>query len=176
MSAPIFHSPFSILNLDSGVPDRWEGTGYVYGFTDLNHDGFPDGLTFPEAGGGNFDIEVTVTTSRSALLSWGEGTSKGIVLPPCDGQVIKEVPPGHFPSTQEEVNDAVTYCRNRYILPPPRVSFHVWECGPTNNPPYLWCTVPRTNETGRIYASLMIFFQNRWWFSTWPFVEGEQQW
>lgn len=88
----------------------------------------------------------------------------------------KEVPPGQFPSTEEDVDDAMTYCRNRYILPPPRVSFHVWECGPTNNPPYLWCTVPRTNETGRTYASLMIFFQNRWWFSTWPFVEGEQQW
>ena len=73
----------------NGVPDRWEGTGYVYGFTDLNHDGFPDGLTFPEAGGGNYDIEVTVTSSRSALLSWGEGTSKGIVLPPCDGLVVR---------------------------------------------------------------------------------------
>ena len=73
----------------NGVPDRWEGTGYVYGFTDANHDGFPDGLTFPTAGDGNFDIEVTVTTTRSALLSWGEGTSKGIVLPPCDGQVVR---------------------------------------------------------------------------------------
>ncbi len=47
-----------------GIPDRWEGTGYVYGFTDANHDGFPDGLTFPAAGDGNFDIEVTVTTTR----------------------------------------------------------------------------------------------------------------
>lgn len=73
----------------NGVPDRWEGTGYVYGFTDANHDGFPDGLTFPTAGDGNFDIEVSVTTTRSALLSWGEGTSKGIVLPPCDGQVVR---------------------------------------------------------------------------------------
>ena len=61
----------------------------MYGFTDANHDGFPDGLTFPTAGDGNFDIEVTVTTTRSALLSWGEGTSKGIVLPPCDGQVVR---------------------------------------------------------------------------------------
>ncbi len=73
----------------NGVPDRWEGTGYVYGFTDANHDGFPDGLTFPTAGDGNFDIEVTVTTTRSALLSWGEGVANGIVLPPCDGQVVR---------------------------------------------------------------------------------------
>ncbi len=49
----------------------------------------PNGLTFPTAGDGNFDIEVTVTTSRSALLSRGEGVGKGIVLPPCDGQVVR---------------------------------------------------------------------------------------
>ena len=73
----------------NGVPDRWEGTGYVYGFTDLNHDGLPDGVSFPEYGGGNFDIEVTVTTSRAALLSWGEGENNGIVLPPCTGLVVR---------------------------------------------------------------------------------------
>lgn len=54
----------------------------------------PDGLTFPTAGDGNFDIEVTVTTSRSALLSWGEGTSKGILLPPCDGLIVRLRLPG----------------------------------------------------------------------------------
>jgi hypothetical protein len=42
--------------------------GYIYGFTDANGDGFPDGLTFPEAGG---------------------GTAKGIVLPPCNGLVVR---------------------------------------------------------------------------------------
>ncbi len=73
----------------NGVPDRWEGTGYIYGFTDANGDGFPDGLTFPEAGGGNFDIEVVVSTTRAALLSWGDGTAKGIVLPPCNGLVVR---------------------------------------------------------------------------------------
>ena len=89
---PIVPASYGYAEIDAdtnGVPDRWEGTGYVYGFTDSNHDGFPDGLAFPTAGDGNFDIEVTVTTSRSALLSWGAGTGKGLVLPPCDGQVVR---------------------------------------------------------------------------------------
>ena len=73
----------------NGVPDRWEGTGYIYGFTDANNDGFPDGLTFPEAGGGSFDIEVVVSTTRAALLSWGDGVTNGIVLPPCNGLVVR---------------------------------------------------------------------------------------
>lgn len=73
----------------NGVPDRWEGTGYVYGFTDANGDGFPDGLAFPEEGDGNFDIDVTVTASRSALFSWGEGTNQMFVVPPCTGLVVR---------------------------------------------------------------------------------------
>ena len=73
----------------NGVPDRWEGTGYVYGFTDANGDGLPDGVPFPTAGDGNFDVAVTVTTSRSALLSWGDGVTNGIVLAPCTGQVVR---------------------------------------------------------------------------------------
>ena len=73
----------------NGVPDRWEGTGYVYGFTDANGDSLPDGLAFPEEGDGNFDIEVTVTASRSALLSWGESTNQAFVVPPCTGLVVR---------------------------------------------------------------------------------------
>ena len=66
----------------NGVPDRWEGLGYVYGYADANNDGLPDGVPFPEYGGGNFDVEVIVSTTRSALLSWGGSTNEAIVLPP----------------------------------------------------------------------------------------------
>ena len=65
------------------VPDRWEGLGYVYGYTDANNDGLPDGVSFPEYGGGNFEVEVVVSTTRAALLSWGSSTNEAIVLPPC---------------------------------------------------------------------------------------------
>ena len=67
----------------NGVPDRWEGLGYVYGYTDANSDGLPDGVPFPESGNGTFDVEVIVSTTRAALLSWGPSTNEAIVLPPC---------------------------------------------------------------------------------------------
>ena len=67
----------------NGVPDRWEGLGYVYGYTDANDDGLPDDVLFPEYGGGNFEVEVVVSTTRAALLSWGTSTNEAIVLPPC---------------------------------------------------------------------------------------------
>ena len=87
----------------------------------------------------------------------------------------KNVPPGQFPAS-ENIGKSVSFCRNRRVLAPPRVAFHVWECGPTNNPPYLWCTVPGFIGAGQTSANLMIYFQNRWWFSAWPFLNGEQQW
>ena len=67
----------------NGVPDRWEGLGYVYGYTDANNDGYPDGVSFAPEGNGNFDVEVIVSTTRAALLSWGTSTNEAIVLPPC---------------------------------------------------------------------------------------------
>ena len=83
---PIVRATYDYIDPDmntNGVPDRWEGLGYVYGYTDANNDGLPDGLSFPEYGGGNFDVEVIVSTTRAALLSWGGSTNEAIVLPPC---------------------------------------------------------------------------------------------
>ncbi len=67
----------------NGIPDRWEGLGYVYGYTDANNDGYPDGVSFAPDGNGNFDVEVIVSTTRAALLSWGTSTNEAVVLPPC---------------------------------------------------------------------------------------------
>ena len=87
----------------------------------------------------------------------------------------KEVPPGQFPS-DIDIGKSIAYCRNRRVFAPPRVAFHVWQCGPTNNPPYLWCTVPSIDTRGHAYANMMIYFQSQWRFSAWPFLEGEQHW
>ena len=87
----------------------------------------------------------------------------------------KEVPPGQFPS-DIDIGKSIAYCRNRRVFAPPRVAFHVWQCGPTNNPPYLWCTVPSIDTRGHAYANMMIYFQNQWRFSAWSFLEGEQHW
>lgn len=83
---PIVKAVYDYEELDAntnGVPDRWENSGYVYGYRDVNGDGLPDGVSFPESGDDNFDVEVIVSTTRSALLSWGSSKSEGFVLPPC---------------------------------------------------------------------------------------------
>lgn len=83
---PIVKAVYDYEELDAntnGVPDRWENSGYVYGYRDVNGDGLPDGVSFPESGDDNFDVEVIVSTTRSALLSWGASKSEGFVLPPC---------------------------------------------------------------------------------------------
>lgn len=87
----------------------------------------------------------------------------------------KEVPPGQFPP-DIDIGKSIAYCRNRRVFAPPRVAFHVWECGPNNNPPYLWCTVPSMDTLGHASANMMIYFHNQWRFSSWPFQQGEQQW
>jgi hypothetical protein len=90
----------------------------------------------------------------------------------------KEVPPGRFPASVGD-EASIAYCRKRRVYAPPRFAFFVWDCGPTNNPPYLWCHVPAVDKIGQrtiVTFDMMIYFQNKWWFSAWPFLEGEQQW
>jgi len=65
---------------NDGVIDIWEGSGYRYGFIDTTGNGFDDRyeLVMPPPGAGNVDIEVSVETSRSAVLLWGV---ESLVLP-----------------------------------------------------------------------------------------------
>ena len=57
-------------------------------------------------------------------------------------ELWKQVPPGQTPIPQKQLASAVNIDRQTVYFPPPRVAFHVWDCGPTNNPPYLWCRIP----------------------------------
>lgn len=87
----------------------------------------------------------------------------------------KEVPPGQHPSHDLDMSNRL---KTRFF-PPPRNAFFVWNCGPTNNTSYLWCHVPAVDQIGQrtiVSFDMMIFYQNRWWFSAWPLLEGEQQW
>lgn len=90
----------------------------------------------------------------------------------------KDAQPGQLPSTVD-LEYAVSYYRKSRVFPPPRAAFFVWDCGPTNSPPYLWCHVPAIDTIGSrtiVLFEMMVFFQNRWWLSSWPFLEREQQW
>lgn len=93
------------------------------------------------------------------------------------GQYLwKEVPPGENPIPEDELYFAVQSMRATLFFPPPLFAFHLSDVGPTNNPPYLWCEIPCRNFRGELSHNAMIYFQNRWWLSVWPFQEGEQQW
>ncbi len=88
----------------------------------------------------------------------------------------KESPPGQNPAAGKKLAKCIEYCRNRKVSTPPRFAFCVWECGPTNSPPYLWCFPPSFDERNSASSELMIYFQNRWWFTEWFLHPGEQQW
>ena len=91
-------------------------------------------------------------------------------------ELWKQTPPGQTPIPQKRWAIAVRNYRANVYFPPPRAAFHVWDCGPTNNPPYLWCMVPIIDFQNDVSHRAMIFYQNRWYFSSWPFQQGEQQW
>ena len=65
---------------NDGVIDIWEESGYRYGFIDTTGNGFDDRYeaVMPPLGADNADVELTVTTSRSAVVLWGD---ESLVLP-----------------------------------------------------------------------------------------------
>ena len=91
-------------------------------------------------------------------------------------ELWKQAPPGQTPIPQKQLASAVNIDRQTVYFPPPRVAFHVWDCGPTNNPPYLWCRAPIINQWNRVDYRAMIYFQNQWWFTQWYCFPEEQQW
>ena len=91
-------------------------------------------------------------------------------------ELWKQAPPGQTPIPQKQLASAVNSDRQTSYFPPPRVAFHVWDCGPTNNPPYLWCRVPIINHWNRVSYRPMLYFQNQWWFTQWYCFPDEQQW
>ena len=88
----------------------------------------------------------------------------------------KEVPPGQHPIPEEDLARVIRSIKTTKYYPPPRFAFSIWECGPTNSPPYLWCFPPSLDRRNSVSSEIMVFFQNRWWFTEWFLHPGEQQW
>lgn len=83
---PLVRASYDYVEVDennNGIPDRWENTGYSYGFTDADSNGLCDNIAFVQKNDDNFDVIVTVTTTRSALLTWGTNSGEGYVVQPC---------------------------------------------------------------------------------------------
>ncbi|MBO7223431.1 MAG: hypothetical protein J6V70_04795, partial [Kiritimatiellae bacterium] len=87
---PVVRATFDIPEPDldrDGITDLWDNSGY-YLFRDTNNDGFDDvyANNMPAASQYNFDVAVTITTTRTALLSSELGD---ILIAPCTNKVIK---------------------------------------------------------------------------------------
>lgn len=55
-----------------GIPDVWEDSELPI-FDGFDPDGFPWGIDVSEPAATNYDVIVSVTSSRHAVLSWGDG-------------------------------------------------------------------------------------------------------
>ena len=71
-----------------GVPDIWEDADIAF-FDGVDPDGFPWGADVPEAAGTNYDVRLSVSTSRHAALSWGDGCGESLLLPPCANLALR---------------------------------------------------------------------------------------
>ena len=67
---------------EDGIPDLWEDADVPL-FYGVDADGFPWDVPVPEEAANNYDVTVSVTSSRHAVLSWGTDDGESILLPPC---------------------------------------------------------------------------------------------
>ena len=72
----------------NGVPDLWEEADILF-FDGVDPDGFPWGAAVPEPTATNYDVRLSVSTSRHAALSWGSGSGESILLPPCTNLALR---------------------------------------------------------------------------------------
>lgn len=87
---PISKANYIVTEVDSnynGIPDLWDETSY-HSFRDVNNDGFDDVYTnkMPPSSQYNFDVAVTISTTRTALLSSEYGS---MLIAPCTNKVVK---------------------------------------------------------------------------------------
>ena len=82
---PLVRATFPAASPDGGggIPDVWQyAEANLFAGADAN--GFPLGCAVPAEAASNYDVLLTVTSSRYALLSWGGGAGASeCLLPPC---------------------------------------------------------------------------------------------
>ena len=73
---------------EDGIPDLWEDADVPL-FYGVDSDGFPWDVPVPEEAANNYDVTVSVTSSRHAVLSWGTDDGESILLPPCTNLALR---------------------------------------------------------------------------------------
>ena len=71
-----------------GIPDIWKDSGVPL-FGDVDSDGFPWYIDVPEPAPDNYDVRLSVTSSRHAALSWGANWGESLLLPPCTNLALR---------------------------------------------------------------------------------------
>ena len=85
---PIVRAAFPAEDGGGGIPAAWQYAAQSL-LAGLDANGFPVGCNVPAAGASNYDVLVTVTSSRFALLSWGGGAGESVLLPPCTNLAVR---------------------------------------------------------------------------------------
>ena len=73
---------------EDGIPDLWEDADVPL-FYGIDPDGFPWDVPVPEEAANNYDVTVSVTSSRHAVLSWGTDDGESILIPPCTNLALR---------------------------------------------------------------------------------------
>ena len=73
---------------EDGIPDLWEDADVPL-FYGVDSDGFPWDVPVPEEAANSYDVTVSVTSSRHAVLSWGTDDGESILLPPCTNLALR---------------------------------------------------------------------------------------
>lgn len=71
-----------------GIPDIWEDSGVPL-FGDVDSDDFPWYIDIPDPAPDNYDVLLSVTSSRHAALSWGANWGESLLLPPCTNLALR---------------------------------------------------------------------------------------
>ena len=71
-----------------GVPDIWDDSDVPL-FDGVDSDGFPWYADIPEPAPDNYDVRLSVTSSRHAALSWGANWGESLLLPPCTNLALR---------------------------------------------------------------------------------------
>ncbi len=71
-----------------GIPDLWENADIAL-FDGVDPDGVPWFVNVPEPATNNYDVLLSVTSSRHAALSWGADWGESLLLPPCTNLALR---------------------------------------------------------------------------------------
>lgn len=88
---PLAPATFSVQESDAdadGIPDAWDRSTIPL-LSGLDQDGFPIDVSEPLLSGSNYDVRVSVSSTRTCALVWGDDADEAVLLPPCTNLAVR---------------------------------------------------------------------------------------